>query len=168
MDIEQNILKETRNLETVTKCEGESLNSSDDVQGDGHALYSFGEYITFEEIITCVWKHKIKVLLSTFIISILSLFHALSLPNVYQSTISLVPAQGDNGGSLSSLASKYGGIAAMAGINIGGEESNRIEHAIELMTSWPYIEKFLNKNNLFEMFTASNGWNEKKTKSCMI
>lgn len=115
--------------------------------------------VDFSEIFATVWRQKLKVIGFTFICAVLSVIYALSQPNIYRSTIHLVPTQNESGG-LSSLASKYGGLAAMAGINIGSGEGNKIEHAVELMQSWPYLERVFNEYQLKETFFATDGWNE--------
>ena len=109
-----------------------------------------------------IWDGKLKIILVAFVFAVASVFYALSLPNIYTSTLKLVPTAQEDEGGLSSLASKYGGLASMAGINLGGSGAgNSIEHAVELMNSWPYIEAFVEKHDLKVTFMATKGWNAK-------
>ncbi|MUH71353.1 Wzz/FepE/Etk N-terminal domain-containing protein [Psychrosphaera haliotis] len=114
--------------------------------------------IDLRQLFSVIWKGKFKIMGIALIFVVVSVFYALSLPNIYTSTLKLVPAQQESEGGLSSLASKYGGLASMAGINLGGGSGNNIEHAIELMNSWPYIEGFVEKHGLKTTFMAANGW----------
>ncbi|GAA0296611.1 Wzz/FepE/Etk N-terminal domain-containing protein [Psychrosphaera haliotis] len=126
---------------------------------------AYGNYETDEDeidlgrLLSIIWNGKFKIIAIALLIAIFGLLYALSLPNIYTSTLKLVPAQQESEGGLSSLAAKYGGLASMAGINLGGGDSgNNIEHAVELMNSWPYVETFVEKYNLKTTFMAANGW----------
>ena len=117
--------------------------------------------IDLAKLFGVIWEGKVKIILISAIFAIASVFYALSLPNIYTSTLKLVPTNQDSEGGLSSLAAKYGGLASMAGINLGGgSESNSVAHAVELMTSWPYIEAFVKKHDLKETLMATKGWNK--------
>lgn len=116
------------------------------------------DQIDLKSLFSILWGNKLKIVLVSAVFAICSIFYALSLPNIYQSTISLVPTQQESKSGLSSLASKYGGLAAMAGINIGGSEASSIEHAVALMNSWPYLERMVDKYDLKPEIMAVKGW----------
>lgn len=78
---------------------------------------------------------------------------------MYKSQLLLAPAQSDAKGGLSGLAAQYFGLAAMAGINLGGGDGSRIEQAVELMKSWPFLEAFWQRHNLKPQIMAVKGWN---------
>lgn len=115
--------------------------------------------IDLKELFSVLWKAKFKILLITALFAIASVVYALSLPNIYISTIKLIPAQQEQSGGLSSLASQYGGLAAAAGINLGGSSGNDLQSTAELMKSWWYVESFITKNKLKPLFMAVVGWN---------
>lgn len=118
--------------------------------------------IDLKELFSVIWAGKLKIILITAVITIAAVVYALSLPNVYKATTVLAPTNQESQGGLSGLASQYGGLAAMAGINLGGGSGdNKIEHAIELLKSWPYIEEFVEKYDLKATFMAAKGWNKK-------
>ncbi|QTH64631.1 LPS O-antigen length regulator [Psychrosphaera ytuae] len=115
--------------------------------------------IDIAKLASVIWQGRVKIIMLTVFITIVSVLYALSLPNIYTSTIKLVPSSQDSEGGLSSLASKYGGLASMAGIDLGGSgESNSVAHAVELMKSWPYLEEFVESNDLKVTLMATNGW----------
>ncbi|MDZ7925023.1 MAG: hypothetical protein U5M23_13440 [Marinagarivorans sp.] len=64
------------------------------------------------------------------------------MPNIYKSEGIYAPAQKQSGGG---LAAQYGGLAAMAGISLGGGESNDIDQSMALITSWPFLEGVINR-----------------------
>ena len=120
--------------------------------------------IDLRELWQVIWAGKLKITAITLVFAIASVFYALSLPNMYKSSMLLTPSQNDAKGGLSALAAQYGGLAAMAGINLGGlgGDNGRIEQAVELMTSWPFLESFVNKYNIKPQIMALKGWDKKK------
>ncbi|WP_143870076.1 Wzz/FepE/Etk N-terminal domain-containing protein [Catenovulum sediminis] len=116
--------------------------------------------IDLRELWNVIWAGRIKIIAITAVFAIASVIYALSLPNMYKSQIVLTPAQTDGKNGMGALASQYGGLAAMAGINLGGGDSSRIEQAIELIKSWPFLENVINKYNLKPQIMAVEGWNK--------
>lgn len=99
-----------------------------------------------------------KIMLSTMLFAILSVLYALSLPNVYSSKVKLVASSSEGEGGLSSIASRYSGLASMAGINLGSGKTNVIKHAEEFAKSWHFLDAFVNKHDLKALFTAVESW----------
>ncbi|MBU2917746.1 LPS O-antigen length regulator [Psychrosphaera sp. F3M07] len=116
--------------------------------------------IDLKELFNVIWAEKIKIVAISFVFAVVSVFYALSLPNIYKATTVLAPTSQESTGGLGGLASQYGGLAAMAGINLGSGGDNKIEHALELMKSWHYLDSFINKYNLKPTFMAVEGWNK--------
>ena len=76
----------------------------------------------------------------------MSVLVALSLPNIYTSTAILAPKLEGGTGGLSRLASQYGGLASLAGINLGGLEGDgmsRPAFAVEKMKSLSFFKQHL-------------------------
>lgn len=110
------------------------------------------------EVFTTLWEGKKLIIIISSVFVVSAVIYSLLLPNIYKSTTKLIPVQSDNESGLSSLASRYGGLAAMAGINIDNGDGNSTLHAIELVKSWPYIERFVNEHNLKPLFAGVKGW----------
>lgn len=113
-------------------------------------------------ILKIIWRKKIQIILITSIFSIYSVFYALSIPNQYKATAVLAPAQKND--SIGSSAGTFGGLASLAGINIGGSGDNETRQALEIMKSWSFIEKFIATNNFAALISAVNGWNRSENK----
>ncbi len=59
-----------------------------------------------------------------------------------------VVAPAESGGSaLGNMAGQLGGLASLAGINIGPGENTETLEAMEIMQSWGFIEEFIETNN---------------------
>jgi LPS O-antigen subunit length determinant protein (WzzB/FepE family) len=77
------------------------------------------EYIEIDlrALFSILWKRKISIIIFTSIFAVSSVFYALSIPNYYNSTALFNIIQDEQSG-IDSLASQYGGLASMAGIDI--------------------------------------------------
>ncbi len=137
------------------------------VKAQNHLMASELGFIEDKEVIklpilfNALWEKKFLVTFITIAFAVLSIIYSLSIPNIYRATTVLAPTNNESKGSLGGLASQYGGLAAMAGINLGGLDSDKkIEQAIVLLNSWPYLDEFIEKYNLKPTFMATKGWDE--------
>ncbi|MHA7228125.1 Wzz/FepE/Etk N-terminal domain-containing protein [Vibrio campbellii] len=119
---------------------------------------STDDEIDLRELFKAIWKGKWIIIATTFVFAIGSVVYALSLPNIYKADALLAPAESSNGGGLSKMAGQLGGLAALAGVNIGGSESSQTELAIRVMKSRKFIEAFITKHDLLVPLMAAKGW----------
>ncbi len=82
----------------------------------------YDDEINLRELFTVLWVGKIKIIAITAMFAIMSVFYALSVPNQYKASVSLVPAQQQSGGISGALA-QLGGIASLAGVSLGSGDS---------------------------------------------
>lgn len=122
---------------------------SSDVEIDLRAL--FGAF----------WNDKWIIIITTFVFALGSVFYALSLPNIYKADALLAPSESANGGGLSKMAGQLGGLAALAGVNLGGVESSQTELAVQVMKSRKFVEAFIKEHDLLIPLMAAKGWNLK-------
>lgn len=113
--------------------------------------------IDLREVWDILWKGRWWIVGITFFFSTLAVVLALSLPNRYKAEVVLAPAQ-EQSGAMGGLAAQYGGLAAMAGINLGQGQSSDIDQAIVLVKSWPFLHEFVEKYDLKPMVFAVKGW----------
>jgi uncharacterized protein involved in exopolysaccharide biosynthesis len=118
--------------------------------------------IDLRELFSILWKGKWIIIGVTFIFAIASVGYALYLPNEYKATAVLQPTKSGSGGKLASLAGQFGGLASMAGINLGTGESSDAVIAMEIMKSWGFAEEFINRHNIEVELFAAKGWNQAK------
>ncbi|EGR2041897.1 Wzz/FepE/Etk N-terminal domain-containing protein [Vibrio parahaemolyticus] len=120
----------------------DDLNQSVDIREILKAIYSGKLYITFVTIAFCI----------------LSVFFALSRPDIYQADALLSPAENSSSGGLSQMAGQFGGIAALAGVNLNAGKSSQTELAVQVMQSRKFIESFISKHDLLIPIMAVNSW----------
>lgn len=109
------------------------------------------------ELWRALMKGKWVVLGFTFVFSVASILYALSLPNMYTSTVMLAPVESSSGG-LSAMAGELGGLASLAGINLGKGGTSKATEAIEIMKSWSFIEGFIEEQGISQYVFAVTGW----------
>ncbi|UTZ26438.1 LPS O-antigen length regulator [Vibrio campbellii] len=114
--------------------------------------------IDLGELFKALWKGKWIIIATTFVFAVGAVLYALSLPNIYKADALLAPAESSNGGGLSKMAGQLGGLAALAGVNLGAGESSQTDLAVQVMKSRQFVEAFINKHELLVPLMAAKGW----------
>lgn len=118
--------------------------------------------INLRELFKVLWKGKWVIIVSTFVFSASSVLYALSLPNTYKADVLLASAESSNGGGLTKMAGQFGGLAALAGMNLGGGDSSQADLAVQVMRSRQFIGGFITKHDLVTKLFAAKGWDLEK------
>ena len=115
--------------------------------------------IDLAELWRAIWAGKFIIIGITFIFAVASVFYALSKPDVYKASVLLSPvsSQGSSGG-LGALAGQFGGLASLAGINLGGGGSDKTSIALATLESRSFIENFIKKHDLLVPLMAGKKW----------
>jgi uncharacterized protein involved in exopolysaccharide biosynthesis len=71
----------------------------------------------------------------------------------------LAPAEQENSGGLAGLAGQFGGLASLAGVNLGGGSSNKAQLAIEVLKSRQFTSDFIKKHNILPDLMSAKTWN---------
>jgi len=110
-----------------------------------------------------LWAGKITIILTTFVASVIAVAIALSMPNIYRSEALLSPVSADGGG-MNGLASKFGGLASLAGVSLGGGGFDKTTMGIEVLKSRTFFADFVSKYPVMVDLMASNGWDSNTNK----
>jgi uncharacterized protein involved in exopolysaccharide biosynthesis len=100
------------------------------------------------ELFKALWQGKWWILLMTFIGAGIAVAVAIWLPNVYRAEALLAPSAEQQGGGLGALAGQFGGLASLAGINLGGGGADKTGIAIEVAKSRQFVTAFVRKHQL--------------------
>ena len=114
--------------------------------------------IDLRELFSALWKGKWIIVAMTFVFAVGAVLYALSLPNIYKSDALLAPAESSNGGGLAKMAGQLGGLAALAGVNLGAGESSQTDLAVQVLQSRQFIDAFINKHDLLVSLMAVKEW----------
>jgi len=129
------------------------------VQNDTQAPQPYDDEIDLRELFSVLWAGKILIVAITAVFALVSVGYALSLANQYKASAVVSPAQ-SGGSSLGAMAGQLGGLASLAGINIGSGESNETQEAMEIMQSWGFMEAFIQTHDLQVPIYAVIGWDK--------
>lgn len=117
----------------------------------------YDDEIDLRELFSVLWAGKILIVGITTLFALGSVIYALMLPNQYQASIVLAPAQQEAGGLSASLG-QLGGLASLAGINIGEGGGSEPQLAQEILRSRSFIETFISENDLAVEVFAVDDW----------
>ncbi len=108
-------------------------------------------------VIKTLYKNKLTVILSSFISSVLIVIFALLLPNIYKSEALLAPVSNTN--NLDRAIENYGGLAALAGINLPtGNKENRVPEALSKISSLSFFSESIYPNIFLPNLMALKSW----------
>jgi uncharacterized protein involved in exopolysaccharide biosynthesis len=114
--------------------------------------------IDLRELWHAIWAGKWIIIAITAVFATASVFYALSLPNIYKSEVLLAPASSEEQGGLGALTGQFGGLASLAGVNLGGGKADKTDMAIEILKSREFISRFIQKNHILHDLMAAKNW----------
>lgn len=117
----------------------------------------YDDEIDLRELFGALWAGSRKIIAITAVFAFVSVIYALSVSNQYKATVLLAPAQSDSS-DLSGALGQLGGLASLAGVDIGGGDSSEAQMAQEIMKSWSFIDVFIAENNISVEVYAAEGW----------
>ncbi len=101
-----------------------------------------------------IWKYKKMIVAIVFVASIAAVVMSLLAKKTYRAdaVIMSISSKGGGGGGLSSLASQFGGLASLAGVNIGGSSAGDAEKIVAILKSRTLAENVINREHLMPIF----------------
>ena len=143
-------------LQGSTSNEVEAMNSKEFYQ---QKHLSEDDEIDLAELWYAIWSGKLLIIAISALFAISSVIYAINQPNIYQATTLLAPASEQGGASgLSKMAGQFGGLASLAGINLGGGGTDKTGLALEILKSRLFLENFIAKHKLLPPLMAANNW----------
>lgn len=117
--------------------------------------------IDLRELFSVIWQGKWLIIAITTVFAMGSVIFAIIQPNIYKSEALLAPAESEQGGGgLAALAGQFGGLASMAGINLGGGGGvDKTQMAIEVMKSRRFTSQFIQRHKILPDLMAVDKWN---------
>lgn len=115
--------------------------------------------IDLRELFGVLWSGKVKITVVTLLFALSSLFISLSMPNIYTSQSLLMVVNNSDKGGLSSLGGDYGGLAAMAGINLPSTyNEDRGTLAMETIKSRDFLDRLLSFEGVLPKLIATESY----------
>ncbi|WP_193038992.1 Wzz/FepE/Etk N-terminal domain-containing protein [Pseudoalteromonas nigrifaciens] len=114
--------------------------------------------IDLRELFAVIWQGKWLIIAITALFAVASFVYAINQPNIYKSEALLAPAEQEGSGGLAGLTGQFGGLASLAGVNLGGGSSNKAQLAIEVLKSRQFTSDFIQKHNILPDLMAAKTW----------
>lgn len=115
--------------------------------------------IDLRELFTAIWQGKWIIIAITTLFAVASVFYAINQPNIYKSEALLAPAEQEQQGGLGALAGQFGGLASLAGVNLGsGGGVDKTQMALEVLKSRQFTSEFIQKHNILPDLMAVKSW----------
>jgi uncharacterized protein involved in exopolysaccharide biosynthesis len=120
-------------------------------------LTSVSEVPGNRELIAVLWRRRWLITLCSVVFAGLLAVVAFNMTPIFRGAAVLVPADANHGGmgiggSLASGMGSVGGLAALAGLNLGTSQS-QVEESLAVLKSRQFTETFISRNNLMpELF----------------
>lgn len=104
--------------------------------------------LSIEDLILLIWSQRLLFLLVTALVAALIVSWAFLATPIYQVEVKMMPRQGEqiSGGGLQSLIGQFGGLAGLAGINLGVSVNQQED--IALLGSRSLFQTFAQQQNL--------------------
>lgn len=116
--------------------------------------------IDLRELFTAIWQGKWIIIAITALFAVASVFYAINQPNIYKSEALLAPAEQEQQGGLGALAGQFGGLASLAGVNLGASGGvDKTQMALEVLKSRQFTSEFIQKHNILPDLMAAKAWN---------
>jgi len=150
------VIVKSHKLQGSTSKEVEAMNSKEFYQ---QQHLPEDDEIDLAELWHAIWSGKLLIIAISALFAIASVFYAIKQPNIYQATTLLAPASEQGGASgLSKMAGQFGGLASLAGINLGGGGTDKTGLALEILKSRLFLENFIAEHQLLVPLMAANNW----------
>lgn len=110
-----------------------------------------------------------KWLITSIVAGITTISIAISflLPDVYRAEAVLIPNEAESGEGLAGLASQFGGLANIAGLDFGNRKIDKATLGLEILRSRQFLSDFITDHELLVPIIAANGW-DRESKKLMI
>lgn len=135
------------------------MNMNDNYHLPPQAYAQPEDEIDLKELFIALWKGKWIIILMTLIFAAGGVFYALQQPNTYKAEAVLASSNDNQSGGLAAMASQFGGLATLAGINLGGGSTDSKAMALATLQSRKFLNAFINKYDLLIPLMAGKSWN---------
>ena len=112
--------------------------------------------IDLRDLFLTLWHGKWLIISITVLFAIGGVVYALMQPNQYRAEAMVAPTDEEQGPQISG---QLGGLASMAGVNIGEGGSSKTVIAKQILQSRAFLSDFIHRHDLAVPLMATEGWN---------
>ena len=118
------------------------------------------ETIELGALLAILWRHRWWIVASGVICTAIAVLIAIMSTPIFRATVVLVPANNEGSGGLDAALGQLGGLASLAGLNVGGGGMEK-EEALAVLRSREFTEAFIRDQQLMPVLFAAK-WDDKK------
>ena len=120
---------------------------------------SVNDEIDLHELFLVMWHNKRIITAITTLFAVVAVVYALNQADIYKSEALLAPAEQEKAGGLGALAGQFGGLASLAGVNLGaGGSVDKNQLALEVLNSRKFASDFMQKHAVLPDLMAAKTW----------
>lgn len=116
--------------------------------------------IDLRELFSVIWKGKWWIISCAFVFGLAGGIYAFLQPDIYESSALIAPADNDQATQMAGLASQFGGLASLAGINLGSQSTDKATLALQVLQSRKFIGDFISRHHLLVELMATESWDK--------
>ncbi|OEE77722.1 Wzz/FepE/Etk N-terminal domain-containing protein [Vibrio genomosp. F6] len=125
-----------------------------------YPIQDSSDEIDLRELFVALWRGKWLIIVTTFVFAVGGVLYALSQPNTYKAEVVLASSSDGGKGGMAAMAAQFGGLASLAGINLGGGSTDNKGMSLAVLNSRQFLNTFITKHNLLVPLMATTEWNE--------
>ena len=114
--------------------------------------------VSVADILAMLWGVRWIVAALTLLPSTLFTVYIFLVPDVYRAEVLVSPTADSTSSPLGALASQYGGILGLAGVNIGPNSGDKAVIGLEILESRQFLGRFIERHNVAVPLFAAKGW----------
>ena len=119
--------------------------------------------IDLRELWGIIWDGKWLILALTLVSGGGAAIYAKWQPNIYRAESLLAPAAGGGAQSAAArLASQFGGLASLAGVDVGGGGGDQTTIALAVLQSRAFLQEFIARHELLIPLMAAKAWDSER------
>ncbi len=107
--------------------------------------YDYSDEIDVAEFLRVIWRRKVWIVAATLLSAVAAVAYALTATQWYRAEAVLVPRDSGGSGGLSGQLAQLGGLASMAGVNLGQTSK---QEPLGVLRSVGFARRFIEQNGL--------------------
>lgn len=116
--------------------------------------------VNLVELFDYLWKRKLIILIVVAVAFLSSYFISGNLNKKYTSNVLLAPASEQESSNMGLNAPELGGLASLAGLNVGNRRVDPSQLALSILLSRKFLINFIKENELAPFLVAAESYNE--------
>lgn len=116
------------------------------------------DVISLRQVFAFLWRSKYIISGVTGLFAVVSVIWVLQLPDQYEAELLFTPNDVSADSGLGGLSGQLGGLASLAGLNIGANSSGNAQVALQMLKSRGFVQHFIKSQKLTPALIGAVSW----------